>query len=607
MTSISRIVKIGDTDISSYVEWGPRRAKGAGRRAKTSPIIGGNRAVVWQEGRDPLALKAGLLFRLDLADQIGDEDEITALIDDLAGDQETDRLYFGRTDRFAVVYGSVGDTEIAPAAGGAGIIRKTAKFWAEAAELYGATPTAWDDEGALPLTSAAIENAGNRDAGLYSLEVEAGVETALKFDGTNDKVTIADDLSGNVLSVEIDMTYLSANQYDGLFSIGDSLAGTGNLHFYLDAGMSKFGFGDGDWRYGDAGSQLVANQRIHLVLTYDVVGNEMILYEDGVEKVSWSPAAPVVLVALSDASQVIGYLTGFNYANVIFHRFRVWQRVLSAAEAEDAYDGETVDDTSLVLHYDFSEGEGDTLTDLSGEGNDGTLTNFADTSAGAGDSGDSGWMMWMMDRPEAVVLEMLDDEDAVVASIALSPALLFAEVLEVDRFGQIRQTYADGYDSGVRFGYDGFEDGTVAVTDGSLVIETSSYAGYALVGQWPLKKGGLLVTFTPTEAGAGEAFLEASIDQGDTWLEVSSNSRWVDGAENKVYVPQAEGYVEVWIRWRCDGDITSLSIDGLQIVQLRAVSDADVPKIPAGEERVLQVSGAGRAIISAEYRDRYKP
>jgi hypothetical protein len=389
MTSISRIVKIGDTDISSYVEWGPHRTKGAGRRVKTSPIIGGNRAVVWQEGRDPLTLEAGLIFRPDLADQIGDEDEITALIDDLAGDQETDRLYFGRSDRFAVVHGSVGDTEIAPAAGGAGIIRKTAEFWAEAAELYGATPTAWDDAGELPLTMAeAVENAGNLDAGLFAMEVEAGETTA---------------------------------------------------------------------------------------------------------------------------------------------------------------------------------------------------------------------------RPESIVLELLDDEAEVVASIALSPGLLFAEVLEVDRFGQIRQTYSDDFGSGARFAYDGFEDGTAAVADGALVIETSSYAGYALVGQWPIKRGGLLVTFTPTEAGTGEAFFETSIDQGDSWLEVSNNSRWVDGAENEIYVPQAEGYVEVWIRWRCDDAITSLSIDDLKIVQLRAVSDADVPKIPAGEERVLRVSGTGRATISAEWRDRYRP
>ena len=609
MTSISRIVKIGDTDISSYVEWGPRRAKGAGRKMNTSPIIGSNRAVVWQEGRDPLTLKAGLIFRLDLADQIGDEDEITALIDDLAGDQETDRLYFGRSDRFAVVHGSVGDTEIAPAAGGGGIVRKTAKFWAEAAELYGATPTAWDDAGELPLTMAeAVENAGNLDAGLFAMKVEAGETTALKLDGTDDYIDAgAVDLSGAALSVEM-VFYVNAvapGGAPGLFEYGDFWDTDGTLCIFLeDTYNIAVGVCENSIpTYGTFGSAAgAAGEWIHLVVTYNYSANEIIVYKDGVKLGNTFAHATEELIS---TTVELGRMEHWqHYFDGIFSRLRVWKRVLSAAEAEDAAAGEEVSDTDLVIHYDFSEGAGATLTDLSGEGNDGTLTNFADTSAGAGDEGESGWMMA---RPESVVLELLDDEAEVVASIALSPALLSAEVLMMDRFGQIRQTYSDDFGSGARFAYDGFEDGTVAVTDGSLVIETSSYAGYALVGQWPLKKGGLLVTFTPTEAGTGEALLEVSVDGGGSWLEVSNNSRWVDGAENEIYVPQAEGYVEVWIRWRCDDAITSLSIDDLKIVQLRAVSGADVPKIPAGEERVLQVSGAGRAIISAEYRDRYKP
>jgi hypothetical protein len=347
---------------------------------------------------------------------------------------------------------------------------------------------------------------------------------------------------------------------------------------------------------------------LHIVITRDVTNEEAKIYVDGVLAATLDiTGAPAIGTAfdLEIAGGRGAFPPGDSPLGCILNRARVWTRILTPTEAEDAYNGDTVSDTDLVLHYDFSDGEGGTLTDLSREGNDGTLTGFADTSAGAGNSGDSGWMM---NRPEAVALEMLDDEGAVVASIALSPALLSAEVLAMDRFGQIRQTYADDFDSGLRFASDGFEDGTVAVADGALTIGTSGYAGYALAGQWPLKKGGLLVTFTPTETGTGEAFLEASIDQdGDSWLEVSSNSRWVDGAENKIYVPQAEGYGEAWIRWRCDGDITSLSIDDLQIVQLRAVSGSDVPKIPAGEERVLQITGSGRATISAEWRDRFKP
>ena len=377
MTSISRIVKIGDTDISSYVEWGPQRTKGAGRRVKTSSIIGGNRAVVWQEGRDPLTLEAGLIFRPDLADQIGDEDEITALIDDLAGDQETDRLYFGRADRFAVVHGSVGDTEIAPAAGGTGIIRKTAKFWAEAAELYADDADEWDVVEVSQTTG--FSNLGNIESGLYALEIDAG-------------------------------------------------AGLDNL--------------------------------------------------------------------------AMSFLLGAT----------------------------------------------------------------------------------------------------TMSTIAISPHLMEDELLVIDRFGQITQTYADDFAVN-KFSEDKYASTNATVSGGKLVITTSGHADYKLDGHWPLKRGGLLVTFTPTETGTGEAFLEASVDGGVSWLEVSKNSRWVDGAENKIYVPQAEGHVEVLIRWRCDSGITSVAIDDLEIHQERHVSSSLVPKIPVGATYKVSLAADSYIDLSTEAGD----
>ena len=46
-----------------------------------------------------------------------------------------------------------------------------------------------------------------------------------------------------------------------------------------------------------------------------------------------------------------------------------------------------------LLHYDFGDGSGTTVTDLSGSGNDGTLVDFGNTSAGAGQFGVSeGWV-----------------------------------------------------------------------------------------------------------------------------------------------------------------------------------------------------------------------
>jgi hypothetical protein len=48
---------------------------------------------------------------------------------------------------------------------------------------------------------------------------------------------------------------------------------------------------------------------------------------------------------------------------------------------------------ATLLHYDFSDGNGTTVTDLSGNGNHGTLIDFSNTGAGAGAFGVSeGWV-----------------------------------------------------------------------------------------------------------------------------------------------------------------------------------------------------------------------
>ncbi len=45
----------------------------------------------------------------------------------------------------------------------------------------------------------------------------------------------------------------------------------------------------------------------------------------------------------------------------------------------------------VLLHYDFSDGNGTTIADRSGNGRHGTLHGFADRNAGAGDTSPSGW------------------------------------------------------------------------------------------------------------------------------------------------------------------------------------------------------------------------
>lgn len=870
MASITPIVQVGTTDISSYVERGPTKSRGGERNVKSDPIIGSNRAVFWEEGRKPISWDLGLLFRTTLADQIGTSDTVTALIDDLAGDQDTDLFYPGRDDRFAVIEkGSVHDPYIRRGGGGANLY-KDATLYSKATELYGATPSSWSpaDEdlpitqaigydgnaasgGSLsiapllfdpvdctgltkangtleidiravgdPLTGITIEitssgvhdsqewsknvlaeitddgewhhyeiplsdwvttggelvvseidyvrlygasademqiswrnaiisfggndyplsagapvNLGTLDAPLYSLALTARMAgAALEFDGSNDYLTAgAVDLSGNSLSIEMwiyPMATVSGfpgiveygNWYDdastGEFLIQQINGSPATLQVVLGRVAGPPNYQSNSW--ATAFSTITWH---HVVVTFDVTGNAVIAYLDGAKLgATWTPttamgAFTAETLDFARRQYASGATFGGSMAAV-----RIWGRVLSAAEALAAYSGEAVSNTSLILEYDFCEGQGGTVYDLSGNSNDGTLTNFADTSAGYGDSHDGGWLTSI--GPVSPALEMLDEDngDAEMYSLGITPSLMTAEALVQDRFGQISQTYVDtftatigrpAFDNGY-FWADGYcyakyidseivltslisgrvgeeitiaitdtdqasttvsvsgyditvdletsggdpvataqevidvinadedasalvtatladgEDGTtvldtqaetalalnVDVTGGALVIEDDREAEYHLTGLWPIKAGGLLVTFTPTLTGtltgSDVLALEASANSGSTWETVidSNNAAWTDGEEMEVYVPDsiASGETEIWIRFVCPTSATSLSIDDLAIYQERAVSDSEVPKIPVGSTYKGQIGGTGWLQVSEwEFRNRYKP
>lgn len=294
------------------------------------------------------------------------------------------------------------------------------------------------------------------------------------------------------------------------------------------------------------------------------------------------------------------------------------------------------------------------------------------------------------------------------SSLVLASSLMSDELLEVDRFGQIAQTYSDAFASGTKFDTDGYcyakyvgseialtavesgsggEDVTITITDtdqavttvsvagdditvdletdagtpvataqevidainadddakllvlaslasgedgttvmatlvetalvlnvdvagGALVIEDNYEAGYHLPGSHPLVAGGLIVTFTPTMTGYGVASFEASVDSGATWETVinSNDEEWTDTEEMEVYLPDTitAGQTEVWIRWACDADITSISIDDLEIYQERCVSDSLLPKAPCQELVAATITGATGA-TSITWRNRYYP
>lgn len=720
MTNLSRYCTLNGVDLTDYIAFNdPPHPIQPKRFMKSSPIIGGNRNVLWSEGMDVFGYEVNCQFDPSLWESY---DTVTGLFQNLTdGD-----LFYPRSDRFMICkYGSCVPVQSKSYGPGQGL-RLKGTLWSEAAELYSATPSSWSptDE-TLPITESSGEtNNGNIEAPLYSMALTARMSgPALKFDGEGSDNYLncgTPDLSGanDAASVEfwIKIPEITAAYYTGLFCYGADYHTSGGFSVALNPGSGEadlfIGFGTGaDVVYNLAG-HVDYDEWHHIGIVHDVTAGVDIYYLDGALVLSTdiSGSTPASIAA-TQAFKTGTREGGASELSCTIAAMRVWARKLSADEWEDAYLGETVSDTDLIIEYSFCEGQGATVYDLSGNSNNGTLTNFADTSAGYGDSHDGGWLTSI--GPVSPALELLGAADAVMDSLTLTSGLMTAEVLAQDRFGQITQTYVDDFTADVGrpafsngyfwadghthakyigaeivltslingrvgeeitialednnhetlavavTGYDivvdldtsggnpistaqevidainadedaselvlaslaAGEDGSsvvdalaetalalnVSVTGGALVIEDNYEAGYHLVGVHPIAAGGLRVTFTPTMTGAGVASFEVSIDSGSTWETVITSASWADGAENEVYVPQGEGYTEVWIRWACDADITSIAIDDLEIYQKRYVSDSVVPKIPVGSTYKIQIDGAGWGDAATVWRNRYIP
>ena len=475
MTSISPIIKVGSSDISPYVEHGPTKANGGDRVIKSDSIMGGNKSVFYEVGRKPIGWDLDLLFLPDLADQIGTCDAVTALIDNLAGDPINDLLYPGRSDRFAIIEKASVHSPFTKRLDNSAAIYKKATLWSKATELYSATPSPWSptDE-ILPITQDTGEtNGGNIEAGLYSLALTARMSgPALVLDGTDDYVDFgAVDLSGDELTVVYSVMPLAEGDYGG-FSNGTTIGSAGHVFFYLDT-VSAYPvtyptviYLNGTTQYvsATAGISSWQNVLLRVGFTYDKTNNQLKFFVNGEQLGDTiEPATP--LTSLGSTSLRLGKMDTL-YINASFADLKVFSRILSPDEMEDDYLGEAVSATSLEIEADFTEGSGATVYDLSGNDNDGTLTNFADTTAGYGDTHDDGWLTSI--GPTSPNLELLSGA-TVMAEMALAPSLMTAEVLSLDRFGQISQTYSDTFAANV---------GRPAFGEGYFWADGYAYAKY---------------------------------------------------------------------------------------------------------------------------------
>ena len=213
---------------------------------------------------------------------------------------------------------------------------------------------------------------------------------SIAFDGDNEYVNC-----GNGIDISNKSFTLSAwVKKDGADFTGASIVmstgdGTINNGLYFDTGliikMDKIIYFLNFWGNGICYSTLPVNiegdgEWHHIAATYNLLTNERILYLDGI--IVGSDISQSAFMS-SNTDFCIG-ITSWNLVDDFNGKIDdpcVWDRVLTQSEIQNYMNcPPTENESGLVGYWNFEEGEGETVIDLSGNGNDGTINEEAYSS-----------------------------------------------------------------------------------------------------------------------------------------------------------------------------------------------------------------------------------
>ncbi|MEO6904459.1 MAG: LamG-like jellyroll fold domain-containing protein [Bacteroidia bacterium] len=209
---------------------------------------------------------------------------------------------------------------------------------------------------------------------MYWNATVAQTGAALKFDGTNDYVSLGAPISAN--SSYTKEAWINPTDVSGARNIITSASNP----FWIS--NKKLSAGNNDIYSVVADSiDFPTNKWTHVAVTYDAVSKKMILYKNGI-LVAQNGTAPVYVSGTE--------IMGSQYGNSSFFvgtvdEVRIWNRALSIVEINKSMTcGVLTKGTGLVSNYHFNQGNAGglnpgltTLTDASGNANNGTLFNFA--------------------------------------------------------------------------------------------------------------------------------------------------------------------------------------------------------------------------------------
>jgi hypothetical protein len=210
---------------------------------------------------------------------------------------------------------------------------------------------------------------------------------ALGFDGSDDRVEVADDgsltpVSGLTISAWIyinDVSWIdrtaiackyAALERAYLITLGKANDAEDKTSVGLLVSQTKDSF-SGKWTYGT--TQLQSGQWYHIAAAFEA--NHQAIYVNGIKETDDTDSVIADLIPNNDQPLYIGYdKTRDTYFNGILDEVRIWNYVLDVNQINENMNKVlTGNEAGLIGYWRFDEGQGQIAYDLSGNENDGQL------------------------------------------------------------------------------------------------------------------------------------------------------------------------------------------------------------------------------------------
>lgn len=211
-----------------------------------------------------------------------------------------------------------------------------------------------------------------------SVYTDWGLGNTLSFDGSNDYINIPYDISINPTSaITVEAWVKSANSsgYSAAWQIiskysayilGTDSSGGKNMCFIIY---------DTGWQYGSCYSVPDPQNWHHFVGTYDSIAKVKKIYVDGILRSTTNPSGSIkadtgpIHIGHSEGSSI-----GSNHFKGAVDEVRIYGRALTAAEVQEHYQGIFNNENNLAGLWHFDEGAGNSASDSSNAGNNGTIS-----------------------------------------------------------------------------------------------------------------------------------------------------------------------------------------------------------------------------------------